>query len=97
MVDIETKRITDNANAPHEEAHEFESGEFDENSVEATRDFAAAEESEEETEQAELESAGVNDPISTYLREIGAVPLLSVEREIEEGKEIDYGHGQILV
>jgi len=92
MSDIEAKR--DNENAL--DAHELEPSEVEDNNVEAVRDFAAIEEAEEDSEQADVESIGVNDPISTYLREIGAVPLLSREREIDLAKEIESGNRQVL-
>jgi len=92
MLDIETKRVNENAF----DHHEFEPGEIEDTSVEAARDFATVEESGEDSEETDVESAGVHDPISTYLREIGAVPLLSREREVDLAKEIESGKRQVL-
>jgi RNA polymerase primary sigma factor len=92
MSDIEAKRETRSAFEPHE----FEPGELDDNAVEPARDFAANEEAEDDSEQNDTESSGANDPISTYLREIGAVPLLSRDREIELAKQIESGNRQVL-
>jgi RNA polymerase primary sigma factor len=95
MLDIETKRDGDGSFEPPE----LEPVEFDDSSVEAGADFAAndeAEAAEEEAGHADVEGVGVNDPISTYLREIGTVPLLSREREIELAKEIESGNSEVL-
>jgi RNA polymerase primary sigma factor len=88
MLDIEAKRVNEEAF----EANDFEPNEFDESGVEAAPD----EEPVEETERPDVESARVNDPITTYLREIGAVALLSREREIQLAKEIEAGNRQVL-
>ena len=92
MLDIEAKRVNEDAFEPHE----FEPNEFDENGVEAAPEFAPVEEPAEEAEQPEVESGGINDPITTYLREIGAVALLTREREVELAKEIEAGNRQVL-
>jgi RNA polymerase primary sigma factor len=91
MLDIEAKRVNDSAFDPHE----FESGEFGDN-AEATGELAAGEEAEEEIEQTDVESGGTNDPISTYLHEIGSVRLLSREREVELAKEIKSANRDVL-
>ena len=55
----------------------------------------AVEEAEEP--DTEREEAGVTrDPISTYLRDIGSVPLLNREREVELAIGIERGKNQIL-
>ncbi len=92
MLVIEAKRVNENAF----DAPEFEPNEFEENAVETVPEFTPGEEPEEETEQPDVESIGVNDPITTYLREIGAVALLSREREVELAKEIETGNRQVL-
>jgi RNA polymerase primary sigma factor len=95
MLDIETKRDGDN---PFE-SHELEPVEFDDSGAEAGPEFASndeAEAGEEESGRTDIEGVGVNDPISTYLREIGTVPLVSREREIELAKEIESGNNEVL-
>lgn len=42
------------------------------------------------------ESRGTHDPVLSYLREIGSVPLLSREREVELGKQMQVCRNQIL-
>jgi RNA polymerase primary sigma factor len=94
MLDIETKRDGENPFEPHD----LEPVEFDESSAEAQPEFAAnddAEAGEDEPGQSDIETVGINDPISTYLREIGTVPLLSREREIELAKEIESGNSEV--
>ena len=91
MLDIEAKRNSETAF----DLQEAELKDFDENEVDAPQDSAFVEE-EEETEKPDREAPGVNDPITTYLREIGAVALLSREREIELAKEIEAGNRQVL-
>ena len=92
MLVIEAKRVNESAF----DAPEFEPNEFEENAVETVPEFTPGEEPEEETEQPDVESIGVNDPITTYLREIGAVALLSREREVELAKEIEAGNREVL-
>lgn len=92
MLDVQNKRDGENSFEPHE----LESVEFDD-SVEQGPEFAANEEAEEdESGRTDIEGVGINDPISTYLREIGTVPLLSREREIELAKEIESGNSAVL-
>ena len=56
----------------------------------------AVEDTDEEEEKTEVETAaGASDPITTYLREIGSVPLLTREREIELAMQIERGKNQI--
>ena len=52
------------------------------------------EEVESETEDQQIR--GTSDPITTYLREIGTVPLLSRQREVELATEIERGKEQIF-
>ncbi len=55
-----------------------------------------AEDVEEEQEpETEIQAGGVSDPITTYLREIGSVPLLSREREVALAMQIELGKNQI--
>jgi RNA polymerase primary sigma factor len=92
MLDIEAKRN-------NEEGFDLEGAElkeFDESDLDASQDATFVEEAEEENEKSARETPGVNDPITTYLREIGGVALLSREREIELAKEIEEGNRQVL-
>jgi RNA polymerase primary sigma factor len=92
MFDIENKR-------DNEEAFDFaeaELKELEESDLEAAPDIAIQDEAEEETEKSANEIPRVNDPITAYLREIGTVPLLSREREIELAMEIEAGRKQVF-
>ncbi len=92
MLDIEVKRNNEN----EFDLQEPELKDFDENDMEAPQEPSFGEEAEEESEKPGREAPGVNDPITTYLREIGAVALLSREREIELAKAIEAGNRQTL-
>ena len=61
------------------------------NEVESTDEFADEEEAKPETSDASLGS------VQQYLHDIGSVPLLSREREVELAKEIEAASGQIFV
>jgi RNA polymerase primary sigma factor len=54
------------------------------------------EEAEEEPQATPEEAGGPSDPVTTYLRDIGTVPLLGREREIELSKEIEGYRNQIF-
>ncbi len=54
------------------------------------------EEGESEPDIEEKGSVGTSDPITTYLRDIGAVPLLSREREVELARKMEQGKDQIF-
>jgi len=62
------------------------------------QEFADIEPEGPEAEEApeEEETAGSHDPVLSYLREIGSVPLLSREREVELGKQMENCRNQIL-
>ena len=62
---------------------------------------SSVEDSAEDDEEEESESEGahrgaVNDPISLYLREIGSVPLLTREGEVQLSKEKEQGEAQVI-
>jgi RNA polymerase primary sigma factor len=92
MLDIEGKRDNENSF----DLQEAELKDFDENDLEGPPESPFGEEAEEESEKPGRENLGVNDPITTYLREIGGVALLSREREIELAKAIEAGNRQII-
>ncbi|MBI4489013.1 MAG: sigma-70 family RNA polymerase sigma factor [Deltaproteobacteria bacterium] len=56
------------------------------------------EELDHEDEQADLgrEETGESDPVALYFREIGSVPLLTREREVELAKEREEGEAQVI-
>ena len=57
---------------------------------------AAVEEAEAEEVEAEVEEVGQGgDPVSLYLREIGSVPLLTREREVELARAKEEGEMQV--
>jgi RNA polymerase primary sigma factor len=70
--------------------------EFEEKDLELEPALALNEKAEEEPDIEREEITGTRDPISTYLRDIGSVPLLNREREIELAIEIERGKNQIL-
>lgn len=52
-----------------------------------------------EEEEADLEREAIaksSDPVASYLREIGSVPLLTREREVELAKEKEQGEARVL-
>jgi RNA polymerase primary sigma factor len=58
---------------------------------------AEAETSDEPAEETGLRRAeGARDPVLTYLREIGSIPLLSREREVELGRQMQLCRTEIL-
>jgi len=90
--DIETKWFAEEpVEAPETELEEIAPKESD---LEAPR---LTEEGPEEEPEASLEETGrPHDPVLAYLHEIGSVPLLSREREVELGKQIETCRSQIF-
>ena len=78
------------------EKDESEELETDEPELELESDAAAAEERAGEVESQAEEKGLTVDPITTYLHEIGAIPLLSREREVELAKKMDSGKNEII-
>ena len=70
--------------------------EFEEKELELEPALTLGEEAEEEPDTEREEAGGTRDPISTYLRDIGSVPLLNREREVKLAIEIERGKNQIL-
>jgi RNA polymerase primary sigma factor len=63
---------------------------------EAAEPAVVAEEAEAEEAEAEVEEVGQGgDPVSLYLREIGSVPLLTREREVELARAKEEGEMQV--
>lgn len=78
------------------EKDESEELETDEPELELESDVAAAEERLGEVESQAEEKGLTVDPITTYLHEIGAIPLLSREREVELARKMDAGKNEII-
>ena len=70
--------------------------EFEEKELELEPALTLSEEAEEEPDSEREEAGGTRDPISTYLRDIGSVPLLNREREVELAIDIERRKNQIL-
>jgi RNA polymerase primary sigma factor len=92
--DIERNRRNDEL--LETEKDESEELDADEPELELESDVAAAEEHAGETESQPEEKGLTVDPITTYLHEIGAIPLLSREREVELARKMDIGKNQII-
>jgi RNA polymerase primary sigma factor len=75
---------------------EFKPDEFEEKEFELEPALTLSEEAEEEPDTEREEIGGNRDPISAYLRDIGSVPLLSRETEVELAIEIERGKNQIF-
>jgi RNA polymerase primary sigma factor len=90
MLDIETQRVNDSGfEVPEPEFADFDSRDADETP-------AITGQSEPEESGESVEGAQAADPITAYLREIGTVPLLSREREVELAVEIEAGRKRLF-
>ena len=87
--DIETKQFTEE----HVEASDMELEEIE---PELEAPLLSDEGPEEEPEERIDKAQGSHDPVLSYMREIGSVPLLSREREVELGKQMQLCRDQIL-
>jgi RNA polymerase primary sigma factor len=87
--DIETKQFTEE----HVEASDMELEEIE---PELEAPLLSDEGLEEEPEERIEKARGSHDPVLSYMREIGSVPLLSREREVELGKQMQLCRDQIL-
>ena len=87
--DIETQWLTEERVAvPHHELEEV--------GPEIEAPLATGEEPQEEVETPVEEAEGPHDPVVAYLREIGSVSLLSREREVELGQQMQTCRKEIL-
>ncbi len=92
--DIETNRSNDELlEIEKEESEELET---DEQELELESDVATAGEHVGEAETQPEEKGLTVDPITTYLHEIGSIPLLSREREVELARKMDLGKNAII-
>jgi RNA polymerase primary sigma factor len=87
--DIETKQFTEE----HVEASDMELEEIE---PELEAPLLSDEGPEEEPEERIERARGSHDPVLSYMREIGSVALLSREREVELGKQMQLCRNQIL-
>jgi RNA polymerase primary sigma factor len=78
------------------EKDESEELEADEGELELESDVATAEEHAGDGEVQPEEKGLTVDPITTYLHEIGSIPLLSREREVELARKMDLGKNAII-
>lgn len=92
--DTETKRTNDEL--LEIEKDDSEDLEADEQELELDSDVATGEEQVGEIESQPEEKGLTVDPITTYLREIGSIPLLSREREVELARKMDLGKNEII-
>src|SRR5919112_1352395 len=86
---------------PNEELLDIEKDESeeldgDEAELELESDVATAEEHAAEGEVQPEEKGLTVDPITTYLHEIGSIPLLSREREVALARKMDLGKNAII-
>ena len=93
-MDIENKRL--NEEFPETEKDDTEEMELEEQELELEPEIASAEEHQGEVEVQQEEKGLAVDPITTYLHEIGSIPLLTREREVELARKMDVGKNQIL-
>jgi RNA polymerase primary sigma factor len=78
------------------EAQDLDVDEFDEKEPELAAELLSEEETTEEEPAEREESSGISSSVQQYLHEIGSVPLLSREREVELAMQMERGRDQIL-
>jgi RNA polymerase primary sigma factor len=92
--DVDTNRPNDELlDIEKDDTEELEG---DEAELELESDGATAEENPGEGEVQPEEKGLTVDPITTYLHEIGSIPLLSREREVELARKMDVGKNAII-
>jgi RNA polymerase primary sigma factor len=94
-------RTDSDTNRPNDELLDIEKDESeeleaDEGELELESDVATAEEHAGDGEVQPEEKGLTVDPITTYLHEIGSIPLLSREREVELARKMDLGKNAII-
>jgi RNA polymerase primary sigma factor len=78
------------------EKDDSEDLEADEPELELESDVASGQEPVGDIESQPEEKGLTVDPITTYLHEIGSIPLLSREREVELARKMDVGKNEII-
>jgi RNA polymerase primary sigma factor len=92
--DSEIKRPNDELSDVDKE--DTEPGEIEETELELEPEVATGEEQPGDADGQQEEKGLTVDPITTYLHEIGAIPLLSRDREVDLARRMDTGKNQIL-
>ena len=92
--DSEIKRSNDELSDVDKE--DTEPGEIEETELELEPEVATGEEQPGDADGQQEEKGLTVDPITTYLHEIGAIPLLSRDREVDLARRMDTGKNQIL-
>jgi RNA polymerase primary sigma factor len=87
---------TDGTLEPKLDDHEIGLDELEDKEVQLETEIASSDEPQEEPETEREEVGSSGNPITTYLRDIGAVPLLNREREIALAVQMERGKNQIL-
>ena len=78
------------------EGQDLDLDEFDEKETDLAAELLSEDEAAEEEPAEREESSGASSSVQQYLHEIGSVPLLSREREVELAIQMELGRNQIL-